>query len=279
LACSQPENLQVAVPLASATKKSARSFLWLAQTQKNNRRLCSVAANLMMVSIWHLRYDSAPLKAFVWWGKVTMITAKRFFVVLLLLVIVQSRDRAQPGRTSRIPPVEPAQWTEEQRAALGTRARNGNTVNSYKICLHNPELCRTWMAFASYVEGSSSSLAPRERELLILRTAWLCRDNYVWSPHAANGLRAGLTADDLDRITKGPDAKGWNAFDAALLRAADELHKDQFISDATWKTLAERYNNKQLLDTIFAVGEYTMAAMYLNSTGAPLEPGWTGLPK
>ena len=208
-----------------------------------------------------------------------MITAKRFFVVLLLLVIVQSRDRAQLGRTSRIPPVEPAQWTEEQRAALGPRARNGNTVNSYKICLHNPELCRTWMAFASYVEGSSSSLAPRERELLILRTAWLCRDNYVWSPHAANGLRAGLTAEDLDRITNGPDAKGWNAFDAALLRAADELHKDQFISDATWKTLAERYNNKQLLDTIFAVGEYTMAAMYLNSTGAPLEPGWTGLPK
>ena len=208
-----------------------------------------------------------------------MTTARRVFAVLLLLVIVQSHDRAQLVRPPRILPVEPSQWTEEQRAALGPRARSGNTVNSYKICLHNPELCRTWMGFAGYVEGSSSSLAPRERELLILRTAWLCRDNYVWSPHAANGMRAGLTSEDLDRITKGPEAKGWSAFDAALLRAADELHKDQFISELTWKALAERYNNKQLLDAIFAVGEYTMVAMYLNSVGAPLEPGWTGLPK
>ena len=207
-----------------------------------------------------------------------MRTAKHVFAVLFLLVTAQPQARPQVMRP-RIPPVEPSEWTEEQRAALGTRARTGNTVNSFKICLHNPELCRTWMAFAGYVEGSSSSLPARERELLILRTAWLCRDNYVWSPHAASGMRAGLTAEELDRITKGPEAKGWSAFDAALMRAADELHDHQFIANATWTTLAARYNNKQLLDAIFAVGEYTMVAMYLNSTGAALEPGWTGLPK
>jgi alkylhydroperoxidase family enzyme len=207
-----------------------------------------------------------------------MTTAKHVCAVLVLLVIAQSQARPQVIRP-RIPPVEPSEWTEEQRAALGTRARTGNTVNSFKICLHNPELCRTWMAFAGYVEGSSSSLPARERELLILRTAWLCRDNYVWSPHAAGGMRAGLTAEELDRITKGPEAKGWSAFDAALLRAADELHEHQFIADSTWTALAARYNNKQLLDAIFAVGEYTMVAMYLNSAGAALEPGWTGLPK
>ena len=48
------------------------------------------------------------------------------------------------------------------------------------------------------------------------------------------------------------------------------------MSDATWKTLSERYNEKQLLDTLFTVGDYTMVAMYLNSVGAQLEAGWTG---
>ena len=208
-----------------------------------------------------------------------MTTAKRIFAVLLLLSTIQAHDRAQPARSPRILPVEPSEWTDEHRAILGPRARSGQTVNSFKICLRNPELCRNWLPFSNYIEGNSSSLAPREREMLILRTAWLCRDNYVWSPHAASGLRAGLTANDLDRITKGPDASGWNAFDAALLRAADELHRDQFVSDATWKTLSERYNEKQLLDTLFTVGDYTMVAMYLNSVGAQLEAGWTGLPK
>jgi 4-carboxymuconolactone decarboxylase len=208
-----------------------------------------------------------------------MTKSKRVCAVLLLLVTVQAQDRAQLVRPPRIRPVEPPEWTDEHRAILGARARGGQTVNSFKICLRNPDLCRNWLPFSSYIEGNSSSLAPREREMLILRTAWLCRDDYVWSPHAASGMRAGLTPDELDRITKGPETKGWNTFDAALLRAADELHSDQFVNDATWKTLAERYNDKQLLDTLFTVGDYTMVAMYLNSVGASLEPGWTGLPK
>lgn len=209
-----------------------------------------------------------------------MTNARRVGAVLLLLVTVhQAPEHAQNVRAPRILPVEPSEWTDEHRAVLGSRARTGQTVNSFKICLRNPELCRNWLPFSSYIEGNSSSLAPREREMLILRTAWLCRDNYVWSPHAASGTRAGLTADELDRITKGPEASGWSAFDAALLRAADELHNSQVVSDATWKSLTERYSDKQMLDVLFTVGDYTMVAMYLNSVGAQLEPGWTGLPK
>ena len=210
-----------------------------------------------------------------------MTKAKRFsaVIVLLLVTVHQAPDRAQLVRPPRIQPVEPADWTDEHRAILGPRARTGQTVNSFKICLRNPDLCRNWLPFSNYIEGSASSLAAREKEMLILRTAWLCRDNYVWSPHAASGMRGGLTAEDIDRIPKGPDAPGWSAFDAALLRAADELHKDQVVGDATWKVLAARYNDKQFLDLLFTVGDYTMVAMYLNSVGAPLEPGWTGLPK
>ena len=207
-----------------------------------------------------------------------MNTVTRAAAMALLIVLSQIPSGAQLVRPPRILPVEPSDWTDEHRAILGARARSGQTVNSFKICLRNPELCRNWLPFSSYIEGNSSSLAARERELLILRTAWLCRDNYVWTPHANSGRRAGLTAEDIDRIPAGPDAKGWSAFDAALLRAADELHSNQVVSDATWKALAERYSDKQLLDTVFTVGEYTLAAMYLNSVGAQLEPGWTGLP-
>ena len=54
---------------------------------------------------------------------------------------------------------------------------------------------------------------------------------------------------ELRRIARGPDA-GWDPFDAALLRAADELHVDSFIADATWKTLSARYDVPQLIDAI-----------------------------
>ena len=49
-------------------------------------------------------------------------------------------------------------------------------------------------------------------------------------------------------------------FDAALLRAADELHDDAFISDATWSTLASRYSTEQLMDVVFCVGQYVLVS-------------------
>jgi 4-carboxymuconolactone decarboxylase len=64
-----------------------------------------------------------------------------------------------------------------------------------------------------------------------------------------------------------------------LLRAADELHADQFMKDATWKGLADHYNERQLMDTVFTVGQYMMVSMFLNSAGVQLEPGFAGLPK
>lgn len=63
-----------------------------------------------------------------------------------------------------------------------------------------------------------------------------------------------------------------------LLRAADELHTSRFIKDATWNSLAARYDDGQLLEVIFVIGNYTLLTMYHNSVGLSLEPGVKGLP-
>jgi hypothetical protein len=65
-------------------------------------------------------------------------------------------------------------------------------------------------------------------------------------------------------------------FDAHLLRAVDELHKDAFVSDQTWTALSERYNTKQLMDVVFAVGQYQLVSMALNTFGVQLDKGVKG---
>jgi alkylhydroperoxidase family enzyme len=124
-----------------------------------------------------------------------------------------------------------------------------------------------------------STLSSRDRELLILRTGWLCRAEYEWSQHAIIGKQVGLTDQEILRITKGPNARGWGSFDAALLQAVDELHKDAFISNSTWATLAERYTEEQIMDIVFTVGDYTLVSMALNSFGVQLEKDVSGFPK
>ena len=125
-------------------------------------------------------------------------------------------------------------------------------------------------------DGRDLKVGARERELLILRIGWLCQAEYEWGQHVVFGKGAGLTDEEIARIKEGPDAKGWAPFDAALLRAADELHADAFISDATWAALSARYSTEQLMDVVFAVGQYNLVSMALNTFGVQLDKGVKG---
>ena len=61
-----------------------------------------------------------------------------------------------------------------------------------------------------------------------------------------------------------------------LFNSADELHADQCIGDATWDQLRDVYDQLQLMDVVFAVGQYTLVAMALKSFGTPLDEGLDG---
>ena len=111
---------------------------------------------------------------------------------------------------------------------------------------------------------------------MILRIGWLCQAEYEWGQHLIFGKRAGLSDEEIARIKEGPDATGWSPFDAVLLRAADELHADACISDATWAALSDRYSTEQLMDVVFAVGQYTLVSMALNTFGVQLDKGMKG---
>jgi 4-carboxymuconolactone decarboxylase len=177
-------------------------------------------------------------------------------------------------KTPRLPPLPPDEVPEEVARYSGA-GRGRPVLNIYRTLARHPKLAKRWLVFGTHVLGKST-LDARAREILILRTGWRCKSEYEWGQHAVIGKQAGLSDDEIRRIAQGPDAPGWEPFDAALLRAADELHDDTFITDATWQALGARYNEQQLLDLIFAVGQYTLVCMALNTLGVQLEEGTPG---
>ncbi|MHB1787405.1 MAG: carboxymuconolactone decarboxylase family protein, partial [Acidimicrobiales bacterium] len=130
-------------------------------------------------------------------------------------------------------------------------------TNIFATLVRHPGLFRKWLPFGGKL--LSGKLPGREREILILRTGWLCRSEYEWGQHVLIGKAAGLTDEEIKRIQAGPDA-GWEPFDATLLRAADELHADNCISDSTWDGLAARYEQRQLIELAMLVGHYHLVA-------------------
>jgi 4-carboxymuconolactone decarboxylase len=132
-------------------------------------------------------------------------------------------------------------------------------------------LALTPTMFAPFLQWASALalegiLPKRDQELLALRTAWHCHSKFEWVEHAEFARNDGMTDDEIDAIVAGPDA-GWVDHEAALLRAADELHDDCEISPTTWDALAAHYSPGELVEIPFVVGQYTMLSMVANGLG------------
>lgn len=173
----------------------------------------------------------------------------------------------------RIAPLADAGLSPEQAEALEA-FRPGPVLNIFRTIAHAPKALTRFNAWGGYVLSRRNDLSPRQREIVILRIGFLCKSGYEWTQHVRIGLEAGLTIEEAERIKAGAGA-GWSAADAALIRAADELHQDHFITDATWAALGEHFSDKQRMDVVFTVAQYTQVCMILNTFGVPLDEGQT----
>ena len=126
------------------------------------------------------------------------------------------------------------------------------------------EMFERYMAFGMNIL-KHALIAPRDREIVTLRTGWLCDAPFEWGAHVKLGREAGLTEAEIERIKLGPRAEGWSERESALLSAVDELHDDATIHDATWDVLAAHYDELQLIELPMIVGQYHMTAYFQNA--------------
>ena len=185
------------------------------------------------------------------------------------------KDAIMRLTTPRIAPVTDEQLTQDQKDILGPMIESGRVLNIFRTLVSAPKAARGFLGWGRYILSQRNDLPPREREIVILRTGFLCKSGYEWTQHVPIALRSGLTEAEVARIKTGASDPDWSAVDAALLRASDELHNDQFITDATWTALRAHFSEKQCMDVVFTAAQYTQVSMILNSFGVQLDKGQT----
>ncbi|ONK14198.1 carboxymuconolactone decarboxylase family protein [Streptomyces sp. MP131-18] len=141
--------------------------------------------------------------------------------------------------------------------------------NVHRTIANHPALMSAIQPLMAHVAGDV--LPARDREIVILRTAWRSQAQYVWAHHHAAGLMVGLSEAEIARVTS-EEAGDWAPFETALLQAVDELHVMSVISDGTWMRLGERYSKEQVLELLALVGTYKTLSFILNSCVVPLDP-------
>jgi alkylhydroperoxidase family enzyme len=138
------------------------------------------------------------------------------------------------------------------------------------VLLNHPRVAGPWLTFNNTLLGKPT-IEPRQRELLIVRIAWHARAEYEYLQHVRLAKQFGVTDEEIEAVTVGPEARTWSPVEADLLRAADELYDDAQISSATWARLSEHFETQQLMEIAFVVGTYLCLAFVLNSAGVQLD--------
>jgi 4-carboxymuconolactone decarboxylase len=164
----------------------------------------------------------------------------------------------------RIPPVDPGSLTESQRAIAGI-----TISNVMRTLVRHEALLMPWLTLAGTL-GTSGRLAPRDRELVILRVALRTECAYEW-PHVLLAIGVGVTEAEIRALSN--ESAAWSDADAALLHAVDEVCADDCVSDETWSALAATRDEVQLIELLVLIGFYRMNAGMLNSMGMQPEPG------
>ncbi|AXQ28562.1 carboxymuconolactone decarboxylase family protein [Solimonas sp. K1W22B-7] len=185
---------------------------------------------------------------------------------------------------ARVEPLLPPDWDapilDAMSAFPGARdfvlanwqGKDPRGMHGLGVMLRHPVATKAFLTFNNHV-AVASTVSRRIRELLILRISWLRCSEYEFVQHTVLGLRAGLSEAEIERLQVGPDAPGWDPVDADLLRAVDELNADACIGDGTWERLSQHFSTEQIIDIVYVVGCYEIAAMLFKTLGARLEPG------
>jgi len=197
---------------------------------------------------------------------------------------IEQREEYIRGRPPRLPVLPPGERSERQQQLLdeismvvvdGVRKPREDKA-ALEILIRHAELYKAHVDVAQkYLSDCEMDI--RDRELAILRIAWLSRAPFEWGSHVKIARRNGVALEEIERVIAGSSAPGWSRRDCAIVRAMEELHTDSMITDDTWADLQDFYNDRKLIELVILAGQYKTVAYYQNSLRLPLPEGNMGL--
>ncbi len=177
----------------------------------------------------------------------------------------------QPDPPARMPQVRSEDFTEETRAFFGQWTggifKDADKNPVLRTFAHHPALANAFSPLNVHLL-SANTLPVKQRQIAIMRTAWITGAVYMWSSHLGTSMSVGLSPEMYAPIQRGAQDPYFTPFERIVVLATEELVRDRFIGDANWQALMAEWDNRQMLDFMFTVGCYAMVAGAMKSTGA-----------
>jgi 4-carboxymuconolactone decarboxylase len=178
------------------------------------------------------------------------------------------------ARTPRMPMIPDAQMTEAQKAVVKeiVSGPRGHLVGPFIPLLRSPDFMNRLQKTGEYLRFNSA-LEPRRSEMVILMTARAWSQVFEWHHHRIIAEKAGLAEEIISAIAEGRRPAKMAADEAAIYDFMDELSRNRSVSDPTYARAKEHFGERGVIDMIGIHGYYSLLAMILNVSRAPLPEG------
>jgi alkylhydroperoxidase family enzyme len=152
-------------------------------------------------------------------------------------------------------------------------------LSIFQVLLNHPTLARAVNDLLATMLWHGR-LAPRLRELVIMRIGWLTACDYEWTQHWRVACGLGVPANDLLAVRDWSIHDGFGAVERAVLAATDEVVQDGAVSAHTWAVCERELHadSAMLIELVTVIGAWRMIASILHSLEVPLEEGVSNWP-
>ena len=137
------------------------------------------------------------------------------------------------------------------------------TANAQKIFL-----VRSRLSNALFTQ---ISIAPKLREIAILRTAKDCHSVYEWTQHVPAAKHVGVTDEQIAAIENWQSAECFNDVERLVLQFTDEVNANVKASRETLDALKKHLGASEIIELLIIIGHWRQTASILETTEVELE--------
>lgn len=178
---------------------------------------------------------------------------------------------------SRLPPLDEAGLTTEQRAVLdavnaGPRAQSGRRIGligPFGVWARAPAVGMAAQALGATIRYRTE-LPDNVREIAICTVGAHHRAKFEFAAHAPLAIAAGVAQESIDAIRTGNEPELTDTKERLAYRIATELLRQHRLSDSTYDDAMVAFGEAALIELVSVVGYYCMVSLTLNAFEVPL---------
>lgn len=165
---------------------------------------------------------------------------------------------------TRIAILKPEELNAEQRAVIDAAKAAGKPYGGpFWAYIRNPKLMQSVHTMGDAV--ADSTLTARETQIAVLTVARFWNAKYPWAAQSRNGLKIGLTEQEIDAINSRAALPSENKRELLAQRIANELLADKKLSDATYAAAEAAFSTEELVALVARIGSFCMTCCTANA--------------